>query len=188
MRLRREEAAAQLKKIRDQLAGTGKVAQKTRSKTLEDQVVRAEALLKSREGLIVRLQGGEIGNRDGYSKFLLALARQRLEGVWLTSIEIAGARDDFAIQGRALRAELLTDYIKVLSKEQAFRGKPIGTLSLRERELEPAVEKAPAAAAPQPAAAGAPAAPGPQGARPAVRVVEFAIGTSLPTGAEAAGK
>ena len=180
LRARRSESETQLKLIRDQLVGAGKAAQKTRSKALEEQVARAETLFRGRQEVIGRLKGGEIGNRDGYSKFLLALARQHVEGVWLTGIEIAGPRDDFAFQGRALRADLLSDYIKTLRKEEAFRGKPIGTLSLHELEMEPGGE--------QKSAAGPAPAPDRQGARPAVRVVEFKIGTGLATVAETAGK
>ena len=185
MRTRRNEAQVQVKQLRDQLVGLGQSAQKTRSKALENQVARAEVLLKSRQELIGRLKSGEIANRDGYSKFLVALARQRVEGVWLTRIEISGSRDDFGIQGRAVRADLVSEYIRMLRKEQAFRGKPIGTLALREREIDPGGEqKAPAGSA-EPAGGAAQAQAGPRGPRPGVRVVEFTIGTGLAGGAEA---
>jgi len=117
--------------------------------------------------------------------------------VWLTRIEVSGLRDDFAIQGRALRADLLSEYIKMLRKEEAFRGKPIGTLSLHEREIDPGGGQSAASGPAQPArvaaavpvaAVPAAAVPGPQSTRAGVRVVEFMIGTSLAKGPEAAGK
>ena len=188
LRSHRKDAELRLKQVRDQLVGAGKLAQKTNSKALEEQIAHAEALLKGRQELIGRLKSGEIGNRDGYSKFLLALARQHLEGVWLTSIEISGPRDDFAIQGRALRADLLSEYIKMLRKEEAFRGKPIGTLALRERELDPKGDRISPTGSAQAAGVSAPAAPSQKSAPPAVRVVEFAIGTAFAAGAEAAKK
>ena len=93
MRAQRVDAAAQVKTVRDTLVAAGKEVQKTSNKALEDQVARAEAQLKGRQELVGRLQTGEIGNRDGYSKYLLALARQHLDGVWLTNIDISGPSD-----------------------------------------------------------------------------------------------
>ena len=183
---RRSEAEAQLKQLREQLVALSKGGQRTKNKALEDQVARGENLLRSRQELFGRLQSGEIGNRDGYAKFLAALARQRVEGVWLTGVEISGPGNDFALDGRAIRADLLPGFIKMLRNEEAFRGKPIGTLALREREIAPEGERkaqgGPAAAvAPQ----GAPAA---QPARPAMRVVEFRIGTGVAAAAGGTGR
>ena len=174
---RRSEAEAQLKQLRDQLVALGQAGPRTKNKALEDQVAHAENLLRTRQELFGRLQSGEIGNRDGYAKFLTALARQRVEGVWLTGVEISGPGNDIVLDGRAIRADLLPGFIKMLRNEEALKGKPIGTLALREREIAPEGERkaqgGPAAAvAPQ----GAPAA---QPARPAMRVVEFRIGTGV---------
>lgn len=176
LRLRRSEAEAQLKQLREQLVALGRTTQRTRNKALEDQVARAEILLKSRQEFFGRLQSGEFGNRDGYAKFLAALARQRLEGVWLTGIQVSGPGGDFAIEGRTIRADLLPGFIKLLRNEEALRGKPIGTLALHEREIDPKGEQkaqgAPAGAVPAPPGQGG----GPAGP-PGVRVVEFTIGT-----------
>jgi hypothetical protein len=162
---RRSQAEAQLKQLREQLVALGQAGRRTKNKALEDQVASAENLLKTRQELFGRLQGGELGNRDGYAKFLAALARQRVDGVWLTGIEISGPGNDFALDGRAIRADLLPGFIKLLRNEEAFRGKPIGTLALREREIEPEGERK--------------AQGGPAGPRPKVRVVEFRIGSGV---------
>ena len=179
---RRSEAEAQLKQLREQLVALGQAGPRTKNKALEDQVARAENLLKTRQELFGRLQSGEIGNRDGYAKFLAALARQRVEGVWLTGVEISGPGNDFALDGRAIRADLLPGFIKMLRNEEAFRGKPIGTLALREREIDPEGERK-AQAGPA-----APAQGGPAGPRPGVRVVEFRIGTGVAAASGGAGR
>ena len=181
LRPRRSEAEAQLKQLREQLVALGQTTQKTRNKALEDQVARAELMLKSRQEFFGRLQSGEFGNRDGYAKFLTALARQRLEGVWLTRIEVSGPGSDFAIEGRTIRADLLPGFIKMLRNEEALRGKPIGTLALREREIDPKGEQkaqsAPTGAVPAPGQGGGQGAQGGPAGAPGVRVVEFTIGT-----------
>ena len=174
MRARRAESGAQLKVIREELVVVAKAVKKPVNKELEDQVARAEAQLKARQELVVRLKGGEIGNRDGYSKYLLGLARQRMDGVWLTQIDISGPGDDFSVRGRAQRANQVSDYIKMLGKEEGFRGKPIGTLSMIEREIELAGDPAAVNAPTQRAGT---AAPPPPGQRPRMRALEFVIGT-----------
>lgn len=187
LRAHRSEAEAQLKQLREQLVTLGRTTQRTRNKALEDQVTSAEILLKSRQEFFGRLQTGEFGNRDGYAKFLAALARQRLDGVWLTRVEISGPGSDFAIEGRTIRADLLPGFIRMLRNEDALRGKPIGTLAMQEREIdskgEPSAQGAPAGAAPVQGAQGGQA---PQPG-PLVRVVEFTIGTGVATGAAGPG-
>ena len=183
LRLRRSEAEAQLKQLREQLVALGQTTQRTRNKALEDQVARAEIMFKSRQEFFGSLRSGEFGNREGYAKFLAALARQRLEGVWLTGIEISGPGSDFAIEGRTIRADLLPGFIKMLRNEEAFRGKPIGTLALREREIDPKGEQKPQGA---PAGRAAPVENGQGGQAPqpgpGLRVVEFTIGTGTGVG------
>ncbi len=182
LRARRSEAGAQLTQLREQLVTLGKAVQKTSSKALEAQVAQSESLLRSRQELFGRLQSGEIGNRDGYAKFLTALARQRVQGVWLTGIEISGPGSDFALEGRTVRADLLPGFIRLLRNEDALRGKPIGTLALHEREIDPEGERK-AQAGPAVPAPGGPAVP-----RAGVRVVEFRIGTGVAAAAGGTGR
>jgi hypothetical protein len=188
---RRSAVEAQLKQLREQLVALGQAGQRTKNKALEDQVARAENLLKTRQDLFERLQSGEIGNRDGYAKFLTALARQRVEGVWLTGIEISGPGNDFALEGRAIRAELLAQFIKLLRNEEALRGKPIGTLALHEREIDPKGElkaqAGPGGAAPVQGGQTAQGSPTGQPV-PGLRVVEFRIGTGVAAAAGSAGR
>jgi len=172
----RSASAAQLKQLREQVVELAKEPARTASKAMAEQVERTENLLRGRQELVARLQRGEIGDRDGYAKFLTALARRRVDGVWLTRIEI-GPGSDFAIEGRTLRADLIPGYIKLLSNEEAFKGKSIGTLAMHEREIVPTpragqdTKTVATTSTPEKGAA-----PGPQ-AR-GVRVVEFALGTA----------
>jgi TolA-binding protein len=187
LRARRSEAGAQLKQMQEQLVALGKTVQKTSNKTLEAQVVQLETQLRSRQELFGRLQSGEFGNRDGYATFLAALARQRVTGVWLTGIEISGPGSEFALEGRAVRGDLLPSFIKLLGNEDVLRGKPVATLALHERQIDPKGE-------PEGGAFGTPV-QGVQGVqqpaqaepRSGVRVVEFRIGTGAASGTVGSG-
>lgn len=172
-------SAAQLTQLRGQVAELAKRSAPTSSKALADEVARAENLLRDRRELIARLQRGEIGNRHGFANFLTALARRRVDGVWLTRIEISGPGSDFAIEGRTLRADLLPGYIKLLSNEEAFKGKAISALAMHEREIEaPGVRDAKEMKTPGATAGRQGGAVSEPPARPrGVRVVDFALGT-----------
>jgi len=172
----RSASTAQLTQLRAQVVELAKGSAKTSSKALADQVARAENLLQDRRELVARLRRGDIGNRAGFANVLTALARRRVEGVWLTRIEISGPASDFAMEGRTLRADLLPGYIKLLSNEEAFKGKSIGALAMHEREIEP--PRTPGAKETQqtPPTAGRGAASEPPARPRGVRVVEFALG------------
>ncbi len=94
--------------------------------------------LRNWQQLLERLKGTGIGNTEGHAKFLEALARQHAEGVWLTQISVGDGGDDFTLKGRMLRPELLGQYIDLLNREEALRGKAIGQMDLARKTEEPA--------------------------------------------------
>ncbi len=173
-----EQADAGLVQLRERLASLGAgPAQAVPGKALLDELARAEARVKTRQELIETLQGGGIGSAQGFSRYLAALARQHAEGVWLTGVKLGAAGTDFTLQGRALHADLLPGYIRLLNGEEALRGKQIGQMNLLEKDEEAA---APAAAGVATRAA--------QGSRPAqeratARYVEFTISSGAAGGA-----
>ena len=59
---------------------------------------------------------------QGYSRYLIALARQHIAGLWLTSIILNGAGHDIALQGQTTRADLLPRYLQNLSHESQLQG------------------------------------------------------------------
>jgi hypothetical protein len=59
---------------------------------------------------------------------LRALARQSVNGVWLTGLTISG--NDIGIEGSSVRADLVPRYISLLAGEAAFQGKSFGGLDI----------------------------------------------------------
>jgi len=76
------------------------------------------------------LQHGRLGNTEGYAEYFRALARQNLQGLWLTGVGINGAGAGISIQGRALQATLVPGYIARLTQEPVLRGKTFGSLQI----------------------------------------------------------
>jgi hypothetical protein len=128
-----------------------------RSKALEEEVTRATAQLKQREDLIAMLGTGALGNTAGFARYLIALARQSLPGVWLTGLTLSGDEADLRLSGRVLYPDLVPAYVKALNKEEVMRGRRVAEMRLTAREERAAPPTAaPGASAPAPAPAAAP--------------------------------
>jgi len=93
------------------------------------------------------LDSGKLGNTLGYAGYFRALAQARVEGVWLTGVDIAGAGNDFGLQGRALHASLLPAYITRLGQQEVLKGKTFASLDISQPE-QPAVAEGKAASLP----------------------------------------
>jgi hypothetical protein len=104
-----------------------------RNKQLEDEVVRVEGILRRRQELLSELKTGAGGNVEGFSRYLSALARQSIQGVWLTSIAFGGQANELVIKGRALNGELVPPYVSSLGKDPALAGRPVSALQLSAR-------------------------------------------------------
>lgn len=97
-------------------------------KQLDARIVELETKAQATEQLAGATTGPR--GRQGYAEALRALARQRLEGVWLTSITLAGESGDLSLVGKALRADLVPQYIDRLTKDPAMQGRQFSTLSI----------------------------------------------------------
>lgn len=130
---------------------------------LEGEVRRLESDLKAVRDSMSVLEGGALGNREGFSGYLRAFSQQALDGLWLTGFSVDGA-GEVAIQGRVLRPDLVPAYIQKLNNEPALKGRAFSALEVRR---------------PQPAAT-VPAKGGDQAAAEAPRYLEFALTANEP--------
>lgn len=77
-------------------------------------------LLAERQAVLELIQGSTFGETEGFSRHLRALARQDIDGLWLTHIVLSGFGDKTRLEGRAIRAELIPLYVQDLTAETAF--------------------------------------------------------------------
>lgn len=120
-----------------------------KSEILQQEVDQAGLHLRNLQQVAGLLEQGKPGDTPGYSAYLQALARKRIDGLWLTGVTIHGSGDAIGLQGRALKAGLLPGYLDGLAGEAVLRGKSFGRLEVSEPKPEPAD---PAQAAPAPVA------------------------------------
>ena len=100
------------------------------SRALADQLGLTEERMQRRSALLEDLKTGVGGNAEGFSRYLRALARQVMPGVWLTGLEIGGKQNDILIKGRALESQLVPAYIRSLNREEPMAGRPVAELRL----------------------------------------------------------
>ncbi len=126
-----ENTTRQLKSTQAQLAKVAaEYAPRQRSKQLEEEVQRAEEMLKAQRQVFDLMQRGGFGHAGGYSEYFRAFARQIVNGIWLTGFRISGSAVDIELRGRALHPELVPIYINRLKQEPALRGKSFAALEM----------------------------------------------------------
>lgn len=133
---------------------------------LDGEIQRLETDLKSARDSMAVLEGGALGNREGFARYMQAFSRQSLDGLWLTGFSVGGS-GDVTIQGRVVRAELVPTYIQRLNGEPALKGRAFSALEMhRPAPLAAPLEPGKEAASDKPAAA--------------PRYLEFSLATSEP--------
>ncbi len=104
------------------------------SKLLLEEVARLETALAARRGMLDALQGGELGNTDGFSRYFAAFGRRPMRGVWLTGFSVGESGNEFRIRGRVLYPDLVPAYLKALNNEEVMRGRQVVELKLAARD------------------------------------------------------
>lgn len=140
--------SSQLALQRDQfvsLSGQG------RSKLLEAEVTRLEGNARARRGVLELLQGGGLGNTDGFSRYFAAFARHPMRGVWLTGFSVSDNDNVLNIRGRVLHPDLVPQYLKSLNKDDVMRGRLVTELKLVARDESNVRQSTPAGAVSGPA-------------------------------------
>lgn len=126
----REAAQADMAKLAGQLAA------RKPDPALATQIQKLEQGVASRKEVMSTLQGGVIGNTQGFSGHLQAFARQSLAGLWLTGLKVAGAGQDVVLEGRATSPDLVPAYLRRLNREEIMQGHVFAELEIRRPDKE----------------------------------------------------
>jgi Tfp pilus assembly protein PilN len=111
---RHADITARLQSVTQQFGGGQGVAD--RMKALEQEVA-------VRRQVIDGLQRNVFTNSHGYSDYFLALARQHVDGVWITGISITGAGEDLKFKGRTIDPARVPRLVQRLAAEKALAGR-----------------------------------------------------------------
>jgi hypothetical protein len=99
---------------------------------LDGELAEADGQLAALRRVSDTIAHGELGNTQGYAEYFRALPRQRVEGLWLTGVNIGGAGQDIGVRGRAMDAALVPGYLGRLRNEKIMQGTPVGSLQIGE--------------------------------------------------------
>jgi hypothetical protein len=106
---------------------TAELSPEKREAELDQDLKSIEAAVASRQSLLRELGAGLAGPA-GYSEYLRAFARQTVQGLWLTGIQITEGGAQLTMSGRALQADLVPVLIGRLKQESVLRGRPLEAL------------------------------------------------------------
>ncbi len=152
-----------VKRSEDAKLGMARAAQqfpaRQPSPMLQTEIKLVEGKIHTRDQVFGVLNSGVVGKTQGFSPLLEAFARQGVQGLWLTRIDMDAAGDRMIIGGNALSADLIPQYMTRLSAEQALHGRSFS-------EFKVGLPKPIAPAAGQPASVQA---------APAASYVEFVL-------------
>jgi hypothetical protein len=111
-------------------AATAEFAPRTRDGRLEAELAAAQSEHDALRRVADVIQRGDLGNTEGYAEYFRALARQSVNGLWLTGVTITGAGTEIAVRGRALDPALVPGYLARLRNERVLQGKPVGSMQI----------------------------------------------------------
>lgn len=129
-----ERQVADLEQRRDtaivQLQGLPSAAAPAqRSRLLEDQLRDARSEHAQRTRMLHALGTRSFGNTLGFSAHLSGLARQRIDGLWLTRVAVREGAIE--LDGATEAAELLPRYLTRLGREATFSGTEFARYELK---------------------------------------------------------
>ena len=109
---------------------TAEFAPRTKDASLEAELAEAQNERDALRRVADVIQRGDLGNTQGYAEYFRALARQGVDGLWLTGVSITGAGMDIGVRGRALDAALVPGYLARLRNERILQGKPVASMQI----------------------------------------------------------
>ena len=101
---------------------------------LARRIVQKTKELSNKQKVLNILSRDEFGNTKGFIGHVSGLARQRVEGLWLTKIRIASGGTDVSLNGTTSKPSLLPKYLQRLSSEKAFSGTEFQSLLMTRQE------------------------------------------------------
>ena len=88
--------------------------------------------LERRQQALHYLKSGAVGGRSGFSARMEALARQQLDGLWLTGATLTSQSGEIALSGSALSADLVPIYLDRLAHEPVLSGTRLELFEIRQ--------------------------------------------------------
>src|SRR5579871_5692455 len=101
---------------------------------LQAQLHQVQVQLEQHRRALQLLQSGALGTRAGFAPTLAALARRRVNGLWLDHIVLTPGSRIGTLEGSAVSADLVPRYLRALATEHALVGASFTQLQIGSSE------------------------------------------------------
>lgn len=106
------------------------MAERSPDARLAAEVKRLERLKENLQLIRTIIERDGFRKTTGYSDYFLALARQIVDGLWVTEFAIDGAGQRITMKGRSLQPELIPGYLQRLASEAPLAGTEFRSLHM----------------------------------------------------------
>lgn len=131
---RQAELATKQQKLDTLRKQVERMQQRAGTLVLDESLAAANARLtvrlRARTDLLDMLGRVVVKRSDNFSSALVALARQRSDGLWLTRINLSASGLAMTLEGRTQQGELVPQYLQKLRDEPAFAGRTFSLFNL----------------------------------------------------------
>lgn len=114
-----------------------KATPQTKSKLLEAEITRLEKELEERRKVRNLLEKQQIGTAPRFSRIMEALARQHVDGTWLTDVEISASGRALSLNGKTLASDLVPVYMQRLGEEGVMTGIAFNNMEMLRGKKDP---------------------------------------------------
>lgn len=148
LKMSRDQLAIELQQVQVALAEmTSARAPKAPNQTLIAELQTLEEKHQVQMQILEAMKQGRPSQEKGLASYMLGLARQSTDGLWLTGFSIDQTHHTVSLKGRSMDAAVLPDYMRKLGQETVFAGQTFG--GLRIQQPTEVLTTAPSANAPQ---------------------------------------
>lgn len=131
----KQQLMAEQEKLQAELAQlTAARAPRAPNQALVAQLALLESKEKVQTQILTIMTRDQSSQTKSLASYMRGLARQTMDGLWLTGFSIDQSNHSVTLRGRALQAEVLPDYMHKLGQEPVFSGQLFGGLQIKQPE------------------------------------------------------
>lgn len=101
---------------------------------LQASIAKKEHELANRQNVLQVLTGKHFGNAKGFANHFVGLARQHIDGIWLTSLHIHSGGTKLNLTGSTYVPENVPKYLQKLAGEPDFHGLEFKTFLMQRKD------------------------------------------------------
>ena len=113
-----------------------KAPPKSKSRLLEAEITRLEKELEERSKVRDLLEKQQIGTAPRFSSIMEALARQHVNGTWLTEVRISASGRALSLNGKTFTSDLVPIYMQRLAEEVVMTGIAFNNMEMQRSKEE----------------------------------------------------